>query len=114
MNLKPIIPSLKEKKRYISFEVISSEKLTAELVSSAITKSSLDFLGTLDAGKAGLLVLNDKFSNNTGVVKISHKYVDKIRTSMMLVNKIGNQDVMFRTKIVSGTLKKTMKKSQEV
>jgi len=114
MKLKPLLPSLKEKKRYLSFEVISDKQFSAESVSKAITESTLKFLGTLETGKAGLMILNDKFSNNTGVLKTNHKFVDKLRTSLTLIKDIDTKDVIMRTRIVSGTLKKSISKFNEL
>jgi ribonuclease P/MRP protein subunit POP5 len=114
MKLKPILPSLKEKKRYLSFEIVSKSNFSVEQVGNAISKSSLELLGTLDSGKAGILFLKDKYQNNTGVVKAGHRYVDKVRAAMALIKDIDNKEVVFRTRIVSGTLKKAISKFNEL
>ena len=112
MKLKPILPSLKEKKRYLSVEIISPDKFSAEEVKKSVEKSCLEFLGTLDAGKAGILFLSDKFKNNRGIVKTGHKYVDKVRSALALIKKIDNKEVIIQTKVVSGILKKEIEKSE--
>ena len=110
MKLKPILPSLKEKKRYLSFEIISEHSFSADDVSKAAMDSILSLLGTLEAGKAGLMFLSDKYSNNSGIIKTNHKFVDKVRTALALVSKIDGEDMLIRTRIVSGTLKKAISK----
>lgn len=110
MKLKPILPSLKEKKRYLSFEILSESSFSAEEVSKAAMESCINFLGTFEAGKASLMFLSDKYSNNTGVIKTNHKYTDKVRTAVALVNNINSKEVIIRTRIVSGTLKKAISK----
>jgi len=61
-KLKPVLPSLREKKRYLAFEVISKEKINdASQVSSAIWNASLQLLGQLGTAKAGLMVLSNKW-----------------------------------------------------
>lgn len=110
MKLKPILPSLKEKKRYLSFEILSSSSIPADEAGKATMDSCLTFLGTFEAGKASLMFLNDKYSNNNGVIKTNHRYVDKVRTALALITKINNDDVIVRTRIVSGTLKKAINK----
>ena len=110
MKLKPILPSLKEKKRYLSFEILSENSFSADEVEKAATDSCLTFLGTLEAGKASLMFLNDKYSNNSGVIKTNHRYFDKVRTALALINNIDNKDVIIRTRVVSGTLKKAISK----
>lgn len=110
MKLKPLLPTLKEKKRYLAFEIISNGVLNADSVAKSISNNTLQFLGTLDSGEAGIMFLKDKYANNTGIIKTNHKYVDKTRTALGLIKEIDNKDVVFRTKIVSGTLKKAMLK----
>ncbi len=114
MKLKPILPSLKEKKRYLSFEILSENNLSAEQVSKTVKEGSLHFLGILEAGKAGLLFLADKYSNNSGVVKTNHRYVDKVRTALALIKTIDDREVIVRTRVVSGTLKKAISKFQSM
>ena len=110
MKLKPILPSLKEKKRYLSFEIISDSYFSADEVAKATSESILSFLGTLEAGKANILFLADKYSSNSGVIKTNHRFVDKVRTALALIRTIDNKEVIIRTRIVSGTLKKSMSK----
>jgi ribonuclease P/MRP protein subunit POP5 len=112
MKLKPILPSLKEKKRYLSFEIVADKSLPVEHVAKAVSESTLQFLGTLEAGKAGIMFFSDKYSHNTGVVKAGHRYVDKVRTALALIKTIDTTEVVVRTRIVSGTLKKAISKFQ--
>ncbi len=108
-KLKPILPSLREKKRYLVFEVISKEKIDdANAVSNAIWDHSLQFLGQLGAAKAGIMVLSNKWNpeQQKGIVKVSHKHVDSLKSALVFINKIGNNDVICRSLGVSGILKK--------
>ncbi len=114
MKLKPILPSLKEKKRYLSFEIVSKNSFSAEQVARAVNDSTLQLLGTLECGKAGILFLKDKYQNNAGVVKTGHRYVDKVRAALALIKDIDNKEVVFRTRIVSGTLKRAISKFKEI
>ena len=110
MKLKPILPSLKEKKRYLSFEILSDSSFSVDEVGKAVNDSILSFLGTLEAGKASVMFLADKYSNNSGVIRANHKFVDKVRSALILIKKIDNKDVIFRTRVVSGTLKRVISK----
>ena len=108
-KLKPILPSLREKKRYLVFEVISKEKIkNIEAVSGAISRAALQFLGQFGSAKAGILVLNNKWNAETqrGIMKVSHKHVDDVKASLVFARKIGNDDVIIRSLGVSGILKK--------
>ena len=108
-KLKPVLPSLREKKRYLAFEVISREKVNDyNAVSDVIWHCSLQFLGQLGVAKAGIMVLNNKWNPNTqrGIIKVSHKHVDDVKAALMFADKIEDKDVIFRSLGVSGILKK--------
>ncbi|MBI2658683.1 hypothetical protein HYX05_01090 [Candidatus Woesearchaeota archaeon] len=108
-KLKPVLPSLREKKRYLVFEVISKQKINdASQVSSAIWNASSQFLGQLGTAKAGLMILNNKWDQKLqrGIMKVSHRHVDAVKAALVFANKIGNEDVIFRSLGVSGILRK--------
>ena len=108
-KLKPVLPSLREKKRYLVFEVISKEKINdAGQVSDAIWHYSLQFLGQLGTAKAGLMVLNNKWDSKLqrGIIKVGHKHVDAVKAALVLAEKINDNDVIFRSIGVSGILRK--------
>jgi len=112
-KLKPILPSLREKKRYLVFEVISKEKISDfEPVASAIEHCSLQFLGKLGAAKAGIIPLANKWNAGLqrGIMKVSHKHVDAAKASLMFADKINNNEIIFRSLGVSGILKKAESK----
>ena len=108
-KLKPVLPSLREKKRYLAFEVISKEKINdASRISNAVWHYALQFLGQLGAAKAGIMVLNNKWDQKLqrGIIKVSHKHADAVKASLVFANKIDNTDVIFRSLGVSGILRK--------
>jgi len=112
-RLKPVLPSLREKKRYLAFEVISKEKINDfGLVSNAIMHYSFQFLGQLGAAKAGIMVLGNKWNQNTqrGIVKVSHKHVDALKAALALADKVDGKDAIFRSLGVSGVLNKAENK----
>ena len=112
-KLKPVLPSLREKKRYFVFEVISKEKINdANKISNAVWHYSLQFLGQLGAAKAGIIVLNNKWDSKLqrGIIKVSHKHVDAVKAALAFADKIDNNDVIFRSLGVSGILRKAENK----
>lgn len=112
-KLKPVLPSLREKKRYIVFEIISKERINdINRVSSAILDYSLQFLGQLGAAKAGIMVLSNKWNPalQRGVIKVSHKHVDAVKAALAFADRIDSTDVIFRSVGVSGILRKAEQK----
>ena len=112
-KLKPLLPSLREKKRYLAFEVISKDKINDfSQVSNAILHYSFQFLGVLGAAKAGIIPLANKWNPKLqrGIIKVSHKHVDAVKSSLMFAKKIDNKDVIIRSLGVSGILSKLNEK----
>ena len=100
---------MREKKRYMVFEIISEGQIKEfKSVADAIWDSSLQLIGELGTGEAGVWLMNDMWMPETqkGIIKVNNKYVDKLRVSMALVNEIEQQKVIVRSVGVSGTLKK--------
>ena len=63
------------------------------------------YLGELGMSKAGIIVLEDKYSpdTKTGIIRVNNKYLDELRASLSLINEKG----MVVTSIgVSGILNK--------
>lgn len=103
--MKPILPSLREKNRYIVFEVISKNKIKFDNVKKEIYTMENKMLGEIEMSNAGIMFLSD-WSNQRGIIKVSNHYSDKIRISFLFINKINNYDVIVQTRGISGILKK--------
>jgi len=111
MKIKPVLPSLREKKRYLAFEIISQDKVRDfTSVNDAIYNSCFNYIGELGMARAGILILKDKYRNNKGMIRVNHKNVDNLKSSLMLIKKINKQDVIVRTLGLSGILKKAEKR----
>src|SRR3989338_8152512 len=112
-KLKPLLPTLREKKRYLAFEVLSKTKITDfDTVSNAILHTSAEFLGQLGVSKAGLLVLKDMWDNDSqrGVIRVNHKHTDKLKAALTMIGKINNDDVIVKSVGISGILNKAKKR----
>ena len=108
-KIKPILPSLREKKRYVVFEAILRRDIAGFNVSEAIKTAFSRFAGMHGAAKAGLIVLENKWNPQLrrGIVKVGHKHVDAFKASLVLA---GGDEVVFRSIGVSGILKKAENK----
>ena len=116
-KLKPVLPSLREKKRYIVFEIISRENISnLEAVSNAVMNCVLQLVGILGAAKAGIIVLGNKWNSQLqrGVIRTSNKHVEAVKASLSLINKIDSKDVIIKTIGVSGILRKAEAKYLKV
>ena len=112
-RLKPMLPSLRERKRYLAFEIISRSKMdNLDAISSTICDSSLQFLGELGVAQAGIMILKDKYNDNLkrGLIRVNNRHVTHLKSALMMVNNINDQEALIRSVGVSGILKKAEKR----
>jgi len=111
-RIKPLLPSLREKKRYLAYEVISKNRFNdAVHVNKAILDAANQFLGNFGMAQAGILPI-DKWNENTqrGILRVNNKHVDNLKASLVFVKDIDGKDVIVRSVGASGILKKAQKK----
>lgn len=101
-------PTLKQKKRYVIFEIISDKKFAFPEIKEEIEKAMKHFWGSSGISKAGPMVLEEKFDfeKQKFLVKINHKFVDELKSALILSKSIKNTPIIIKSIIVSGTLKK--------
>lgn len=97
---------MREKKRYLLFEACCNNSLEFNAVRMEIEREFVRLAGESGYGAARIRLLKEFWDGRTGVATVSNKYVDHLKVSLMLIRKINNQDVIFRSIKVSGTLKK--------
>ena len=105
-KMKSLLPSLKEKKRYIAFEAITKNKLSDDSLKIIVRKIN-SFLGVLESAEAGIMPI--EFKNNKGIIKVNHKYVDKVKSAFTFINEINNEKIILRSLAVSGMINKARK-----
>ncbi len=106
IRMRKLLPSLREKKRYVAFEVISAKQFGQQEVVDAVHRSVLDLNGTFGAAIAGIYVPANLFHRERGIVRTSHKALDMVRAALCCIKSIGQDDVIVRSVGVSGSLKK--------
>ena len=101
-----ILPSLKEKKRYVVFEIVSDKKYSVNDVNKEIELRMKDYLGIWGLSLAKPELIKNKFKGNKFIIKVAHKYVQELITGIILGKSIKNEPVIIKSIITSGTLKK--------
>lgn len=109
-NMRPLLPSLREKKRYMSIEIIGEKHVqTAEAFE--VLRAKFNWLvGSLASAKANLRLLKE--SNNKMVIRVHRKFVDSVRAALCLTTEVSGQKVIFRTIRVSGSIANVKEESQ--
>ena len=112
-KIKPLLPSLREKKRYLAYEVISKHRFNdAVHVNKAILDAANDFLGDLGMAKAGILPINDKWNADSqrGIMRVNNKHVDELKASLIFVKNINGKGAFVKSVGASGILRKAQQK----
>ena len=110
-KIKPLIPTLREKKRYVSFEILSRENFDFNSVKKTIIDEYKKLFGEKGIGDAGLIMLQNKYfpENNNGIIRVSHKKVDSLKLALATIQKINEKEVVIKSVITSGILNKAEK-----
>jgi RNase P/RNase MRP subunit POP5 len=106
---KPLLPSLREKKRYLAYGVISQHQFNdAGAVSKAIGNAVKEYVGMLGAAHAGIIPLNDQWNKDKqrGIIRVNHKHRDTVRAAFTFIQDIESHEVIVRSVGASGILQK--------
>jgi len=110
-SIKTVLPTLKERKRYLAFEIVSKSAINdSKQVSENILTKSHEFLGVLGMSKAGIQTLKYNKANQRGLIKVNNKHVDELKAALNFVKDINGKDVIIKSIGVSGILKKAQER----
>ncbi len=104
--------SLREKKRYIAFKIVSEERIEFGDLINALWSSILDLFGEVNTGEINFWLIKDAWQEKRqrGLIKCAHSHVKEVRLALALIDRIGESKVSIRSLGVSGTMKSARKK----
>ena len=102
--MKALQPTLKEKKRYINFELIPTRSYNAAGTLQALIDKLNDFLGVLESSRAGIMPVKYYPSKKKGILRTNSEYVDDIKTGFTFIKTLNSTPIILRSTRVSGTL----------
>ena len=103
IKIKPLSPSLKEKKRYLIYEITIKEKITKNKATNTLKSAIKRYLGELGLAKAGVLYLD--YKNNKGILRVNNKEVNNVKAALSLID-----NMIIKTIYTTGLLNKARKK----
>ncbi len=108
IGTKPLKPSLREKKRYLRFQVKAARKFSFEAVSTSVEAELQSLIGKLGAAKAGLTPVANKWNHSSqeGIFRVNRGYLDHLRATFSLMNSINNTQIIIRSVKASGMINK--------
>lgn len=95
-----MIPSQRERKRYMKFKVVSDNPISKEITKDAVMSGIREFLGTYGMAKAGITMVTEN------ILRVAHTETDKVKTALSLISKINGTRAIVHTVYVSGSLEK--------
>jgi len=106
-KLKILLPTLREKERYISFRVLSDERITYSDLEAAVWNVFLDVYGEFGVGKLSMWLIKNLYDeqNQIGVVRCNNKSVAAVVAGLGLISRLGDIRVVFKILSISGTIK---------
>ncbi len=104
MKLKPLLSTLREKKRYLAFEVLAEKPLAWHDIKTALREAIALHIGTKGLAEAGLLFV--KYNKNKGVLRTSHTTLNSVRAALIFMKEINKQRVIVKSIKASGMLHK--------
>jgi RNase P/RNase MRP subunit POP5 len=102
--MKPLLPTLKERQRYIAYEVISAHPV--QDISEPLLQKLSEILGVFGMADAGVLSVSYDTQTQTGILRVNHDQVAKVRAALLMTTHLGRTQVIIRTRGVSGMLNK--------
>ena len=109
--MRSLLPTLKEKKRYLAFEIISEQPIKSfSEVSNQITNSYTKFFGEIGASEAGIITMKDNYNETKqkGIIKVNNNCLDKLKTALALTKEINRNKIIFKSLGASGVLNKAV------
>ncbi|RLJ08000.1 MAG: hypothetical protein DRP16_02335 [Candidatus Aenigmatarchaeota archaeon] len=104
-------PSMRRKKHYVVFRLLSDEPVDFYEVKNAVWNGFFNWLGEEGVSKAYIKIFKNLWNpkTQTGFVSCVPKYVNSVKLALSLVHQIGDQRVIFQVIRVSGTIKSAKK-----
>lgn len=104
---KIVIPSLRERERYVKFKVISEGLISYVDLENAIWNIFLDFYGELGVSELSLWIIKNLWNEEEqiGVIKCNNKSVQKVLAGLNFISRLGDARVIFKILKISGTVK---------
>lgn len=106
--MKALPASLRERKRYIFFDVEAEDDFSKNELSNAIWREALSLFG--DSGTSDLGITLLEFDGTLGLLKCNHKGVDKARAALASLRDVKGTRAAIRVDGVSGTIRTGIEK----
>ncbi len=101
--MKRLPPSLRKKRRYLAFDVMSTGKIGRDDFISDLRLASQSLLGDVGASQCDLWLID--FDGHRGILRCARDKTTLARAVLATINKVGRASVGARVLGISGTIK---------
>jgi len=103
---RTLSPTLRERRRYMAFQVLCKENIPPTDIARAIWHSILNLLGELGTAQAEVWLVKNVYDEKSkmGLIRCGHTSVEHVRAALALVNRIGDAPVTIKVVGISGTI----------
>ncbi len=109
--MKILPPTLREKKRYLVFELVSEKNVQREDLIREIFSCANLLIGDVGSSECNLRLL--KYENSKGIIRCNYLMTDTVRAVLATVNSIAGAPVLIYVMGISGTVAKATEKYLE-
>ncbi len=106
--MKRLLPSLRAKKRYLAFELISEVPVSRSDLVKEVMSSASSLLGDITASECDIKVLG--FEESKGIIQCSHTKVKETRASLTTLTRVNGKRATVHIFGTSGTIKRATEK----
>ncbi|MFH1224627.1 MAG: Rpp14/Pop5 family protein [Candidatus Diapherotrites archaeon] len=101
---KPIPPTLRGKKRYISFELACATRLQESAVSKALWETMLSLYGSVGTARQKFTLFKWSPAQNRGAVRCALGHEADVKAGILAVKEVGGTPVLPKTIKTSGSV----------
>jgi len=105
-SVNPIPLSLRDKKRYLVFQLISDEFISEKDTAISVKNNFLRLFGELGLGKMNYQFISFNEKTKKGILKCRHTAVEDLKAGILLLKEVNGVKVIPKTLKLSGTVKK--------
>ncbi|MCD7781275.1 MAG: hypothetical protein LUG89_01035 [Methanosphaera sp.] len=111
MKLKILPPTIREKKRYIAFDLFTTKNIKKNELINLLGSTLINLYGQIESGHINLWVINIKpVTNNTrvqykGLIKCQRGYEEEVLLCLSSITHHKSNPLVIHTLSTSGTIK---------
>jgi len=100
--MKILPPTMRERKRYLAFELISKNKVSRDELLREIFSCTGSLLGDVGSSECGIRLLT--FEDSKGIIRCKHTRTEQTRAAVATITNIGGCQAAIHILGISGTV----------